>query len=1253
MKEYIDARFEITVKELPLFSRENPLFLKDILTIKGIQNIELKEAINLIQFSLIEIIDLLIKKALSSIVDIDYYIIGGKALNNIIKLKYLSKSFNFDILVTNVDSVTLMGQQIRDECFEQLNLPYNQMLRYQIYKKLLLLNLVDETLEKYYMSNDTHLIFYGNRHYREYINRKTSGLFIKLKLRKNLFKYDEKDINYTNYLDTKLTRDDLVDAGVDNNILYIPIATFLHNNDPLYITFYTYDNIYNNPFENINYADFSYILLFLLILSATEYTETKRELYIKKLNMLNKPLYYNCNMYYEYNSLEKFKTMYQKIMRYLKYYKDQIIYDFFTTEQKKLIDDNMISDVDQFTTYGSFIEKLVNKIINTQKFYQENCKVVLGESSEENKIFLDNVDPSEQKRLLNVLHDVIKKLDQDKKYVFKYTQKLYQNLNIYCNYFYNDISTDSYTDEDYIDVIYTINSIYEEYHKNDSVKTIKKKLKPYFYIYSSQLITNFTQIGKLATRSFIDLSYIKQGDIIQINQYLSGTFNSNFDFSFFNSYIPSNRIFFKIKINKFYKNWIILDTYSEASHETEILLKQNSIFFIESIDYQVVDITVGKKKEYKIITLELCDPGVGMYKLITQKLLKLYGFNKFDNILKAPLFIKSLKHVYNTYFKKPYKESSLCEPFKMEDKMEVTIVDNMRQSSKFSIYRYNHALAHTVRVTCWIQLLYLQDRLYNELDTNTYDQKFLMKTCIASLFMISGRESEVGFDTLHSIGVTQEQLKELCPDVEPDAYQRYLAESAKNFEKYIKLLAEVAIVLDIVEDQPSFEEVIRVVKMFENITLIFIGYDPEGRMVFSAPDSKKAEHLVNLNSARILLLTIFVKKKVTFVYRDLERLPLFTEEDIEDYKYCLEYYYYIDTETEKTIKRISNSTAPIPFEIHNDSDNRRNKRKKIAKYFTIARTHDLIRCHPTVSVKTILPKKHHYYDKELTINAKLVYDIVKNTGDRISSTNLKKDDGIVKNLKSSGHNPDEFYLCSTNPEYCITNVLNTTDTYFNQLIYALEEKEAEAADLLEKKNDFKLDDIIPIDDIDSPPPLQEGGTNPKIVKSQPSSFIFDDSNDMESINLQVNNSNLGSTYYMSSKSYDEIMKNTKMTNLFLENGIYCQNIYTSFNKKVTDEQSILFKKPAPRQIYEYEKKLYPQYFYRIEPFTDEEKKIYSISYEQAILNIINKQPIKQTHKNFPLKLKGAGPDPDSVMDFKSKYLKYKNKYLELKNKLNL
>jgi hypothetical protein len=1239
--EYNDSKFEITVKNLPLFPREIPLFLKNIYTIKGVKDINLDEGINLIQFSLIEIIDLLIKKSLSSdrlnILGIDYYIIGGKAINNIIKLKYLSKLFDFDIFVKNVADIETLCRLTTNHCYEELKLSHNKMLRYQIYKKLLLLNLVDETLKNYYMTENTDLIFYGNRHFRENPIFKTSGVFIKLKLRNDLFKYNGQDINYTNYLGTNLLRDDLVNAGVDNNILYIPIATILLDTaDTFDITaFTTPESIYNNPFENIKYVDFSFILFFLLL--CITLTRTKIELNIKKLIMLNKPLYYNCNMYYTYDSLEKFKTMYQKIIPSLDNYKDTHIYDERSLIIQKIIDDNMILDVDQRTTIGSFIENLVNKIINTQNFYEQNCIVVLGETSvlEENKIFLDGVDTLEQERLLGESYKVIKDLDKDKQYVKQYTYRLYRDLNIYCNYIFNNIPTDTYQDRNYDDIIATINNIYTLYHQDSRIYQIKRKLKPYFYIYSSQLITNFTQMDKLANRSFIDLSYIKQGDIIQINQYLSGTFNSKFDFSFFVKNTPSNRIFFKIKINKFYTNWIILNEYSEIPQESEILLKQNSIFFIESIDYQVVDID-GIKKEYKIITLELCDvnyyQGNQMYDLITLKLLKLYGFNKFDNILKAPLFIKSLKHVYDTYFTIPYKESHLCKHFSIEAEMEVTIVDNMGNSSQVIIYKYNHALAHTVRVACWIQLLYLQDRLYNELDITIFDQKFLMKTCIASLFMISGRESEAGFDTK----VSKTTLKVDCPDIEPNAYQRYLAESANNFEKYIKLLAEVDVVLDIEKDQPSIEDVINVVELIEDIPLIFSEFDPKGRMVFSTPDSKKAEFLVNLRT-----LDLHGFGKLTFVYRDIEH-----DLELKDYKYCLEYYYYINNDTEHDIK-------PSPGPITNDTQERKNKRKKIAKYFTIAHNHDLIRCSGnSINVKTMLPPTHSSYDKELTINAKLVYDIVKNTGDRIYSKQLKKGRN-TQDLITKYYDEDLFYLCSTNPEYCITNVLNTTDTYFNQLIYALEEKEAS----LENKNEFKLDEIRSIGDTDSQMPLQYGGTNSKIVKSPPRSLIFDNNgNDMESINLQVNNSNLGSTFYMSNKSYNDIITNTEITNLFLKNGIYCQNIYTSFNKSIDDEQNIPFQELGPRQISEYEKILYPQYFYRTKPFTNEEKIKYFTTYEDEILKKNDTQLIKLSKETFS-KLKDSkiydNTDPESVMDFRSKYLKYKKKYIELKNKLNL
>jgi hypothetical protein len=212
-------------------------------------------------------------------------------------------------------------------------------------------------------------------------------------------------------------------------------------------------------------------------------------------------------------------------------------------------------------------------------------------------------------------------------------------------------------------------------------------------------------------------------------------------------------------------------------------------------------------------------------------------------------------------------------------------------------------------------------------------------------------------------------------------------------------------------------------------------------------------------------------------------------------------------------------------------------------------------------------------------------------------------------------------------------------------------------------------------------------TNRRRNKSKSkTAFIFDDnSNDVESINLQVNNSNLGSTYYMSSQSYDKL---TKENDLFLINGIYFQNIYTSFNKNIDicNEQIIYKLKIDQLHIYEYEKKVYPQYFINIDTSTTKEDSKYltGIEEDKELKNIAKQiaatQPtkeqtsgliiLKQTNDNVINKLSMNNPDiykiqlseksknpvdddPYSIMDFKSKYLKYKKKYIELKNKLNL
>ena len=1263
--EYNDSRLKIKVYNLPLFkftkqdgTIENPLILKNIKTPRGDENIEIIEGIKLIEFSLNEIIDFLIKKSLNdkAMIHFEYYIIGGKAINNIIKLNYLEKSFDFDIHVKQYEDILNISRYITNYCNEELAKSYNKHYKKLIYKKLRLLNLVDHTCRDYYISNN-HLIFYGDRISRINPAYKISGLFLKLKLRNNLFKHNDTDINYTNYLGTVLGRNDLIDIDPQYNILYIPIADIDQDSTVTFgINVYndrSEPSIYKNPLENIKYADLSILLFNLLKCIAKVPNKIKSN--SNKLKKLIKPLYYNCNMYNTYDSIHKFNEMYNKIITRFNLYKDNIIYQDGTPIVKSFIDDNNIPHLDNRTTYGSFIEKLINKLIsiNNERFRNKNCRPIFGKAS----LFLSEYNPifkshSDRDARFSELEDIIAELDRKDNYYYflQYTGKLSQSLNIYCLYFYNNIDTTmEYPNNntiypidvkgtrinivigrlDYNHALHKMNEIYSMYHNDARIIRIKDNdLSETFNIYSLQHITNFTVMEKVASKSFIDLSYIKQGDIIQISQFLSGTFNPQFNFGAFISDTVSNRIFLKININKNNKNWILLYRYSKYPDEFEILLKANSIYIIKSIDYEIVSFN-SDKKEFKVITLELCDDSSEdvnqIFDTVKQKVLKSCGFNQFDNILKAPLFIKVLRYVYTTYFKKPYSDTG-CEHLK-DGSWDVHCVDDLGNQYDSIIYRNNHSLAHTVRVACWIQLLYLQDLLYNSLDIASFDQTFLMKTCIASIFMISGRESEAS-------ARDNQKISRDCPHIEPNPHNRYSTNSANNFKTYVKS-------------------------------------------------------------------------------EEIRNLELFTLQDIEDYTYCIKYYWFIDNDQNIPTDLTNNIT------INNDSYDRQNIRKKISTYFDIAHGNDLVRCFPELTVSTLVPRTHKSYKNEEKINARLMYDIMNQTGDRILSTQIRYDDDKIMYFDRKWYDAKTFYLCSTNPEHCITVVLDTTYEYYNQLIYNIKER------IILKDTDYKEDFRLRFLSTDKAP-LPRDSTSPMdalprdstSARDMPSSgiypilsggaestnenaFLLDDNNiDIDSINLQVNNSNLGSTYYMSNSSYiEKITTNyntNRLTDDFTNNGIYFQNIFISFNKVHTvlidkddkhyidDEQNIyekiINKKPEDKKIsnyiYNYEKYVYPQYFIKTVKnlSTEEQIKKYmnSITEERAYEDEkkldqkffkIDTQLIKQLPKETPSKLKDIkisddtvhnhDRDPDSVMDFRSKYLKYKKKYLELKNKLNL
>jgi hypothetical protein len=155
--EYVDSNKSINVHNLPLFEPIK-LMVKNIITIKGSDNIELKEFINFIEFSLFDKIDYIFKIALKSYSN-DYYICGGKAISDL----YFSdvKSFDFDIHVNHEDDILSISRHI---C-SNMNNNFFSTLKKQLYEFLLSINAIDSTLENYYTNNN--FFFFGRRKIRK------------------------------------------------------------------------------------------------------------------------------------------------------------------------------------------------------------------------------------------------------------------------------------------------------------------------------------------------------------------------------------------------------------------------------------------------------------------------------------------------------------------------------------------------------------------------------------------------------------------------------------------------------------------------------------------------------------------------------------------------------------------------------------------------------------------------------------------------------------------------------------------------------------------------------------------------------------------------------------------------------------------------------------------------------------------------------------------------------------------------------
>jgi len=362
--EYNDSTRLISVFNLPLYDLR--IKCKDVNYFGTIKDLTFLEFIEYVEFLLNDIVDLLVKSQLSGYtdntpgnenrVDFDYYLCGGKALNNSINSTFLKKSFDFDIHVSSYDdddrrrnldggdSLTNFSTRITRDINNFINNHWTIFIRKQIYRILRLNNIVSDEEEAFYIQNiandnpmipENPLFFRGVRGDIG-VNIK-HGLFMKLKFRNDLFyKIDTgPDVAYiyTNYQGGQLrnivnltpaerrqfhipdvypghapkteakvngfTTAQKFNTKSRSNIIYMPYADILKeniiNNTDLGFKIYKTSNNKNSIYSSygIKYIDYPTMIANLINYLFLINTKTVKNL--QKLKRILKPFLFNCS----------------------------------------------------------------------------------------------------------------------------------------------------------------------------------------------------------------------------------------------------------------------------------------------------------------------------------------------------------------------------------------------------------------------------------------------------------------------------------------------------------------------------------------------------------------------------------------------------------------------------------------------------------------------------------------------------------------------------------------------------------------------------------------------------------------------------------------------------------------------------------------------------------------------------------------------------------------------------------------------
>jgi len=734
---------------------------RDIVDLDGenIQDCSFIDFILLLENKLTYICDILLKLGISEYQG-PYVMVGEKALTNIVSKEHVKESLEFDILVYNEqDVIEFSIDIINNILINNINQHYKMHFRKQIYNILLRSNLVEQpepgdidniNSTLYYYMNDA-LIYYGKKIERGEklpgdTGVATDGLFIKLVFRNNLFTKDKKPFicsnlrwqhaldDYTIELEQLYELDEEQLDEPYRTTIYLPIVN-ISIEDKLNFGLLSNRMIKKNNFDKINYAEYGLLVYnliqFIINSSFTDNYKFKKN--IKKLKLLLNMALYNCQ-FIKNNTVDNIKTQITILINMLyelivpvgkdpkKYYivvpLEQQLNNLKLYINNTLIfarDTNIIEIIQHFLKAYEKIYLQKEDICTTNKLLD-----FLNETLETH--IIDDAHIHEKLEIEKTFSEIIKALDTAK-YIYKYTNHLYQLLNEYCNYIsfgldYTKIPVGYYIANQIIpetieDVCQTIDTIFNLTQTKYIETDILVKIKTTFTVYS------FLELLSLQNENnnySLEIDYVKTGDIIQMGQYISTSYAKNYNSTWF---AKSDRILFKININKNNNRWIYLSSYSHSPDEKEILLMRNSYFVVTEITFEIVTNRNGIF-EFRTISVDLCadlDEAHAKSKQLTEQPLRITDDVRFR---------QAAKYAYDNYLSQPYKD---------DDKL------------LNSIYRYNNALANSLRKASYIILVHIFRKAINNSQLFKHDYTIvtyndLLKLCIAVMFSVTAIESE-------------------------------------------------------------------------------------------------------------------------------------------------------------------------------------------------------------------------------------------------------------------------------------------------------------------------------------------------------------------------------------------------------------------------------------------------------------------------------------------------------------------------------